>query len=113
MIVQAPDLRADPFVLSVNTADILIPLNGESGTLTVYSDGTTPETSGFNELGSQSFPLAGNSTSTGTLILSLVLSGYPLGNPISAATIQFTVNDLDCLVDLRHLKDHPDGNGAA
>jgi hypothetical protein len=96
-------LRADPLTLSIATPDFLIPLAGQEGTLTVYSDGTAPTTTGFNALGTQTFSLAGGgATSTGTLILNLVFSGFPLGNPtlvITAALLELMVNDFDFVTD--------------
>lgn len=95
-------LRADPFTLSIATPDFLIPLNGQTGTLTVYSDGSAPTTTGFNSLGSQTFTLAGYGTSSGELVLNFIFSGPPLGDPgytINAASVQFTVDDLDFLTD--------------
>jgi hypothetical protein len=83
------------------TPEFLIPLAGQSGTLTVYSNGTST-TSGFNSLGSQSFTLGAGATSTGTLILNLVFSGFPLGNPdyvITAALLQLMVDDFDFVQD--------------
>jgi hypothetical protein len=92
----APTLAAaDPIVLTTPNVPFLIPVNGQSGTLTIYSNGSAPTTSGFNALGSQTFTLGANSTSSGSLLLNLVFSGQPLGSPISNATSQFTVTDLD------------------
>ena len=90
---------ATPITLSISDQEFLIPLAGESGTLTLYSDGSAPTTSGFNALGSQSFYLGGGQTSSGNLTLNLFFSGFPLGGPISAAELQFTVNDFDFLPD--------------
>src|SRR5688572_21590168 len=102
MLGLPAELRADPFTLSIATPDFLIPLAGQSGTLTVYSDGRTPETTGFNVLGSQTFALGANSTSTGYLTLNLFFSGVPLADPnfiINDAEVQFTVRDLDFITD--------------
>lgn len=90
---------ADPIVLSTPNVPFLIPVNGQSGTLTIYSNGSAPTTSGFNSLGSQIFTLGAQSTSSGSLLLNLVFSGFPLGGPIVDAAIQFSVTDLDFLPD--------------
>lgn len=90
---------AVPINLTIANQDFLIPVAGESGELTLYSDGSAPTTSGFNALGSQSFYLAAGDTSTGDLTLNLYFSGFPLGGPIEAAELQFTVNDFDFLPD--------------
>jgi hypothetical protein len=95
-------LRADPITLSIATPDFLIPLAGETGALTVYSDGSAPVTSGFDALDSQSFTLAGYGTSSGELVLNLVFSGFPLGDPayaVTGARLRFTVDDFDFLTD--------------
>lgn len=95
-------VRADPFQLSIAAPNFLIPLAGQNGTLTVYSDGRAPTRSGFNALGSQTFNLGGHATSTGYLTLNLYFTGFPLGRPdqiINDAFIQFTVRDLDFLTD--------------
>jgi len=95
-------VRADPFQLTVAAPSFLIPLAGQDGTLTVFSDGRTPERTGFNALGSQTFTLAGHGTSTGYLTLNLFFSGFPLGSPdhiVNDASIQFTVRDFDFLTD--------------
>ena len=94
--------RASSFQLNLSAPNFLIPLAGQDGSLTVYSDGRAPVTSGFNALGSQMFTLAGNSTSTGYLTLNLFFSGFPLGRPdqvVNDASIQFTVRDFDFLTD--------------
>jgi hypothetical protein len=95
-------VRADPFQLTVAAPSFLIPLAGQVGTLTVYSDGRAAQTTGFNALGSQTFTLGGNTTSTGSLTLNLFFTGFPLGRPdqiVNDASIQFTVSDLDFLTD--------------
>lgn len=95
-------VRADPFTLTIAAPNFLIPLAGGDGTLTVFSGGQAPQVSGFNALGSQTFTLAGNSTSTGYLTLNLLFSGFPLGSPaalVNDAYIQFTVRDFDFLTD--------------
>jgi hypothetical protein len=94
--------RADSFQLNLAAPNFLIPLAGQNGSLTVYSDGRAPTTTGFNALGAQTFTLAGNSTSTGYLTLNLYFSGFPLGQPdqvVTDASIQFTVRDFDFLTD--------------
>ena len=102
VVLSTPSqLFAGP-ILSITTPDFLIPLNGQSGTLTVYSDGSAPTTTGFPSLGSQSFTLAANSTSTGWLTLNLVFSGFPLGDPsylITDAFLNLTVTDFDFMTD--------------
>lgn len=101
LMASPSELRAGP-ILSIATPDFLIPLNGQSGTLTVYSDSTAPTTSGFPSLTNQTFTLAANSTSTGTLTLNMVFSGYPLGDPsylITDAYLNLTVKDFDFLTD--------------
>lgn len=95
-------LAAGPITLSVESPDFLIPLAGQSGSLTVYSDGSDPSVTGFNSLGTQTFTLGGYSTSTGTLTLNLWFSGFPLGDPnfvVDDAQLQFTVDDFDLLTD--------------
>ena len=104
-------VRADPFQLSIAAPSFLIPLAGRNGTLTVYSDGRAPQTgcapgpvatNCFNALGTQTFTLAGNSTSTGNLTLNLFFTGFPLGSPgqsVTDALIQFTVRDFDFITD--------------
>ena len=94
--------RADSFQLNLSAPNFLIPLAGQDGGLTVFSDGRAPTTTGFNALGSQTFTLAGNSTSTGYLTLNLFFSGFPLGRPdqvVTDASIRFTVRDFDFLTD--------------
>ena len=102
VVLSAPSqLFAGP-ILSIATPDFLIPLNGQSGTLTVYSSGAAPTTTGFPSLGSQSFVLGANSTSTGWLTLNLVFSGFPLGDPsylITDALLNLTVKDFDFITD--------------
>jgi hypothetical protein len=88
--------------ITIDTPDFLIPVAGQSGILTVYSDGRTPVTSGFNALGSQTFTLAGDSTSSGQLILNLVFTGGLLGAPyddISSAILTMEVTDFDFVTD--------------
>jgi hypothetical protein len=95
------DVLAGP-ILSVATPDFLIPLAGQTGSLTVYSDGSAPTVTGFNSLGNQTFQLGAYSTSTGTLTLNLLFSGFPLGDPsylITDAALHLTVNDFDFLTD--------------
>ena len=92
---------ADPIQLSIQTPDFLIPLDGQTGTLNVFADGSTTG-SGFDALGTQSFTLGANSTSSGTLYLNLYFSGFPLGDPdyeVDSAYLQFTVDDFDFLTD--------------
>lgn len=96
-------LWADPIQLNIATPDFIIPLNGQTGSLTVYSDPSRdPYTTGFNSLGSQTFALDPYATSTGTLYLNLHFSGWPLGVPgyaVDSAYLQFTVDDFDFLTD--------------
>ena len=96
-------VQATPFQLTIAAPSFLIPLAGQDGTLTVYSDGRTPVVgTGFNALGSQTFTLGGHTTSTGHLTLNLFFTGFPLGSPnqiVNDASIQFTVSDLDFLTD--------------
>jgi hypothetical protein len=91
-------LRAEA-VLTIAAPAFLIPLAGQSGSLTVYSDGSAPTTAGFNVLGSQTFTLGAGATSTGTMTLNMEFSGPPLGGPIAAAFLKFSVYDLDLLTD--------------
>jgi len=94
--------RADSFQLNLSAPDFLIPLAGQDGGLTVYSDGRAPTTTGFNALGAQTFTLGANSTSQGHLTLNMVFAGFPLGRPdqvITDAFIRFTVRDFDFLTD--------------
>jgi hypothetical protein len=96
------DVGAAPVTLTIDTPDFLIPVNGQSGVLTVYADGTT-STSGFNALGTQSFALNGYATSAGTLTLNLVFTGAPLGPPfgdIASAILSMRVYDFDFVTDL-------------
>lgn len=84
---------ADSFTSSINVGGFIIPLNGEEGTLTVYSDGTR-ETSGFNVLGSQSFMLGAESHGSMTLNVEFDLPDF--GNKIlTSADLLITVDDLD------------------
>jgi hypothetical protein len=95
-------LAAGPITFSIETPDFLIPLASKTGTLTVYSDGSDPYATGFNSLGNQTFTLGAGATSTGTLILNLVFSGSPLGDPsyvVNDASLQFTLDDFDFLTD--------------
>ena len=97
--------KASP--ITISTPDFLIPVAGQSGVLTVYSDGRAPVTSGFNALGSQTFTLAGGGTSSGELILNLVFSGSLLGAPyndIIGALLTLQVTDFDFLTD--HITSH-------
>jgi len=102
-LLHAPSAAdAVPFNLWMDVPDFIIPLDGQSGTLTVYADGSAPETSGFNVLGSQSFWI-GPPGSSGSMTLNLVFSGPPLGNPafeVTAAYLQMTVDDFDFLPDI-------------
>jgi hypothetical protein len=111
-LLAAPNAaRAAAVTLSIETPEFLIPVGSTSGRLTVFGDGCPPDypggcdpqTSGaFNALGSQTFWLNGNSSSTGTLYLDLVFFGSPLGDPtkiITDALLQFSVYDLDFLTD--------------
>lgn len=94
-----PHAKADTMELSVAVPSFIIPLNGQSGTLTVFSDGSSPLWGGdINVLGSQTFTLGGNSSSSGDLLLNLHFSGDPLGNPaytIEDANLSLKVDDLD------------------
>jgi len=95
-------VAAGPITLSVDTPDFLIPLAGQTGSLTVYSDGSAPTVTGFNSLGTQTFTLAAGATSTGTLTLNLWFSGFPLGDPnyeVTDAFLQFTLDDFDLITD--------------
>ena len=90
-------LGAAPLPLSITAPDFLIPVGGQSGTLTLFSDGRAPETSGFNVLGRQRLTVPGNSVSSGTLTLNLNFSGFsvdPLFS-VDGARLQFSVHDLD------------------
>jgi hypothetical protein len=102
---------AGAITLSVETPEFLIPIGGQTGRLTVFADGCPPShpggcgprTTGFDALGSQTYALAGNNTSSsGTLFLDLVFFGSPLGDPlqlVTSAILQFSVFDLDLLPD--------------
>lgn len=95
-------VAAGPITLSIATPDFLIPLAGQTGSLTVYSDGSSPTVSGFNALGTQTFTLAGGATSTGSLTLNLWFSGFPLGDPsyeVIDAFLRFTLDDFDLITD--------------
>ncbi|MGB2718057.1 MAG: PEP-CTERM sorting domain-containing protein [Vicinamibacterales bacterium] len=95
-------VAAGPITLSVTTPDFLIPLAGQTGSLTVYSDGSSPTVTGFNSLGTQTFTLAAGATSTGTLTLNLWFSGFPLGDPnyeVTDAFLRFTLDDFDLITD--------------
>jgi len=95
----APWHSAYSTTIDIVSPDFLIPI-GETGTLSLYSDGTAPATSGFNVLGSQSFFLPGNTTMDGTLQLELNFSGPPLGTgTVSMAELDLTVTDFDFLPD--------------
>jgi len=99
LLAAALQAQAVPILLTIPNQAFLIPLDGESGELTLYSDGSAPTTSGFNALGSQSFFLGAGATSAGDLNLNLYFSGFPLGGPIQSADVQFTVDDFDFLPD--------------
>jgi hypothetical protein len=95
--------NADAIRLSIDAPSFLIPLDGKSGVLDVYADGTATPSGGFNALGTQSFDLSGNGgTSSGSLQLNLHFSGFPFGDPsqeITDATLHLWVYDLDLNTD--------------
>jgi PEP-CTERM motif len=98
----ATRLEAAPISLSIDVPSFLIPIGGESGTLDIY-DGYAVAGSGFNALGSQTFTLAGNSTTSGELFLNFHFSGFPLGDPdfiITSAILQMSIFDLDFQTDV-------------
>jgi hypothetical protein len=93
--------QAGPIELVINAPEFLIPLNGQSGVLDVYANGSAT-TTGFNALGSQTFFLGAGATSTGDLLLNFHFSGFPLGDPsyeITNAVLGLSVYDLDLKVD--------------
>jgi hypothetical protein len=95
-------LEAAPISLSINAPSFLIPIGGKSGVLDVYSNGSAVASGGFNALGSQTFNLAGNSTSSGELLLNFHFSGFPLGDPdfvITEAILRLSLYDLDFQTD--------------
>jgi hypothetical protein len=85
----------------INSPDFIIPLAGQSGTLTLYSDGRAPLTSGFNVLRSQNVTLPGNSVSSGSLTLNLHFTGLSLdpAYAIENARLQFRLMDMDFVPD--------------
>jgi len=92
----APQLGAAP--LSIDAPSFIIPIGGESGTLTLFSDGRAPETTGFNALGRQRLTLQGNSVSSGMLTLNLHFSGFDVDEEtfdVSAASLRLNLRDLD------------------
>jgi hypothetical protein len=101
-LALSAQVAADPVTLSITTPDFIIPLADQHGELTVYSDGSDPTVTGYNVLGGQTFSVGGMSSTSGSLTLNLHFSGYPLDDPdftVSGAVIQFTIDDLDFLVD--------------
>jgi len=103
LFISANRLDAAPVSLSINAPSFLIPIGGESGILDVYADGSAvADPTGFNALGTQALTLAGNSTSSGDLLLNFHFSGFPLGDPnyiITEAILQLTIDDLDFQTD--------------
>ncbi len=92
--------NSQPFSISV--PDFLIPLDGKTSILDVYTDGRAPEVSGYNVLGSQDVLLRANTVSAGSLTLNLHLPGFALGEPgsvVESARLLFSVNDLDFFPD--------------
>ena len=94
--------------ISITAPDSIIPLNGKSGTLDIFSDPLLSPIAGgdINVLGSQSFwapsDPSGGVVSTGELLLRLHFSGPPLNYPnaiIGDASIRFKVIDFDLLPD--------------
>jgi hypothetical protein len=85
----------------INSPDFIIPLAGQSGTLTLYADGRAPLTSGFNVLRSQNVTLPGNSVSSGSLTLNLHFTGLSLdpAYAIENARLQFRLMDMDFVTD--------------
>ena len=95
--------RLEAASLTINAPNFLIPIGGESGELDIYSNGTAvADPGGFNALGSQTITLAGNSTSSGELLLNFHFSGFPLGDPnyiITQAILRMSIYDLDFQTD--------------
>jgi len=101
-IFGATRLEAAPISLSINAPNFLIPIGGQSGVLDVYANGTAVASGGFNALGSQTYTVAANSTSSGELLLNFHFSGFPLGDPnyeITQAILRLAVYDLDFQTD--------------
>ena len=91
--------------ISITAPDFIIPLDGKSATLDIYSNSSLSPIPGgdINVLGSQSFYAPSDPTggvvSTGELILNMYFSGHPLNLIIGDATINFTITDFDLLPD--------------
>lgn len=94
--------------ISITAPDFIIPLDGKSGTLDIFSDPLLSPIAGgdINVLGSQTFLApsdpSGGVVSTGELILRMHFSGPPLNDPtaiIGDASISFKVIDFDLLPD--------------
>jgi hypothetical protein len=100
---SASRLEAAPISLSINVPSFMVPIGGESGILNVYADGSAvADPSGFNALGSQALTLAGNSTTSGELLLNFHFSGFPLGDPdfiVTEAILSLSIDDLDFQTD--------------
>ena len=100
-----PVLGDDSHPFSISVPDFIIPLDGKTGTLDVYTDGTPPKVTGYNVLGNQSVFVRANTESSGKLLLNLHLpallstEAHANGATISDAGIQFTVTDLDLFAD--------------
>jgi PEP-CTERM motif len=97
---SAQAASSDTFSLSV--PDFLIPLDGQTSTLDVYTDGRSPLVTGYNVLGNQKVFLPANSVSAGSLTLNLHLPGFAIEGSsgfVDKAKLQFTVRDLDVLPD--------------
>ena len=97
-----PQVKAATSPFSISAPDFLIPWGGQNGTLTLFSDGRAPETSGFNVLGIQKLTIAGNSVSSGTLTLNLhfpSLASFDSLSEVQSAMLRLTVRDFDFLGD--------------
>ena len=88
----------DSEVFSVNVPNFLIPLDGRTGTLDAYGDGSPHQVTGYNILGSQRVTLRANGESAGNATLNIHLPGFEaggLGGAVESLRLNISVRDLD------------------
>lgn len=93
---------ADSEIFSVSVPNFLIPIDNKTSTLDAFGDGSDPQVTGYNVLGSQRVFLPANGSSAGKVTLNIHLPGFEAaagGGVVESLRLQISVRDMDFTTD--------------
>lgn len=92
---------ADSEIFSVSVPNFLIPIDSKTSTLDAFGDGSAPQVTGYNVLGSQRVFLPANGSSAGNVTLNIHLPGFDeaAGGTVESLRLNISVRDMDFTPD--------------